>query len=384
MDSDDEVPMLVNAASAPVLAEDVEGDVGSAETVAADQTKDQKQEKGLSDEQVKKLAVPVTILTGYLGAGKTTLLNNILSENHGYKIAVILNEFGEGSAVEQSMVVGQDGGLYEEWLELRNGCLCCSIKDVGVKAIENMMAKKGMFDYVVLETTGLADPGPIAGMFWLDDALRSDVKLDGVVTVIDAKFGLKQLLEAKEPGTLNEAVRQVAMADRVVINKVDLVSKEDLDALTQQINIINPTAQRTFTNYSKVDMSFVLGVDAYDAERIHSLQSDQAGETLPHLDRSVTTCTFEFLGTVSLEEAETWVQHLIWEHTVNDQPVVRIVYDTFRLCHALFKFATCKHRAIICHNSIIPYTHWIFPFLCCMYACMVGWLYVCIYVCVSV
>lgn len=150
-----------------------------------------------SDEEVPELIlavfkpVPVTIITGYLGAGKTTLLNYILNEQHDKKIAVILNEFGEGSALEKSVSVGQDGELYEEWLELRNGCLCCSVKDNGVKAIENLMTKRGKFDYVLLETTGLADPGPIASIFWLDKELGSDIFLDGIVTVIDSKHALQ-------------------------------------------------------------------------------------------------------------------------------------------------------------------------------------------------
>ncbi|POI33512.1 hypothetical protein CIB84_002736, partial [Bambusicola thoracicus] len=150
--------------------------------------------------------IPVTIITGYLGAGKTTLLNYILTEQHSKRIAVILNEFGEGSALEKSLAISQGGELYEEWLELRNGCLCCSVKDNGVKAIENLMQKRGKFDYILLETTGLADPGSshctktgqgnrctgaVASMFWVDSELGSDIYLDGIVSVVDAKHGLQ-------------------------------------------------------------------------------------------------------------------------------------------------------------------------------------------------
>uniref|UniRef100_G1N0Q4 CobW/HypB/UreG nucleotide-binding domain-containing protein n=1 Tax=Meleagris gallopavo TaxID=9103 RepID=G1N0Q4_MELGA len=135
--------------------------------------------------------IPVTIITGYLGAGKTTLLNYILTEQHSKRIAVILNEFGEGSALEKSLAISQGGVLYEEWLELRNGCLCCSVKDNGVKAIENLMQKRGKFDYILLETTGLADPGAVASMFWVDSELGSDIYLDGIVSVVDAKHGLQ-------------------------------------------------------------------------------------------------------------------------------------------------------------------------------------------------
>merc|ERR1712168_928928 len=141
--------------------------------------------------------IPVTVITGYLGAGKSTLLNYILTEEHQKRIAVIVNEFGEGSAMEQVMSIGEEGALYEEWLELRNGCLCCSVKDNGVKAIENLMEKKGKFDYILLETTGLADPGAVASMFWVDAELGSDIYLDGIVSVIDAKYGMQHLTEEK-------------------------------------------------------------------------------------------------------------------------------------------------------------------------------------------
>ncbi|XP_065735063.1 zinc-regulated GTPase metalloprotein activator 1A isoform X10 [Phocoena phocoena] len=151
--------------------------------------------------------IPVTIITGYLGAGKTTLLNYILTEQHSKRIAVILNEFGEGSALEKSLAVSQDGELYEEWLELRNGCLCCSVKDSGLKAIENLMQKKGKFDYILLETTGLADPGAVASMFWVDAELGVDIYLDGIITVVDAKYGLNHLAEEKPDGLINEASR---------------------------------------------------------------------------------------------------------------------------------------------------------------------------------
>ncbi|EGD72705.1 COBW domain-containing protein 6 [Salpingoeca rosetta] len=300
MMEDDDVPQLVEADdAAPVVDEET-----------AQQEIEEKKAK----------AVPVTILTGYLGAGKTTLLNYILTENHGLKIAVILNEFGEGSAVEKSMSIGQDGAMYEEWLELRNGCLCCSVKDVGVKAIENMMKKKGLFDYVVLETTGLADPGPIASMFWLDDALCSDVKLDGIVTVIDSKYGLKQLGEERSDGSLNEAVRQVALADRIVLNKVDLAKSQELAELKASIQAINSTALIVETNYSKVDLSFVLGIDAYDAdERLEDLKA-QAVTSTPHLDSSVRTVTIALPGCVDEEEAERWIQDLLWEQQLDDKP----------------------------------------------------------------
>uniref|UniRef100_A0A8C3SEN1 CBWD1 protein n=1 Tax=Chelydra serpentina TaxID=8475 RepID=A0A8C3SEN1_CHESE len=169
------------------------------------------------------IKIPVTIITGYLGAGKTTLLNYILTEQHTKRIAVILNEFGEGSALEKSLAISQGGELYEEWLELRNGCLCCSVKDNGLKAIENLMQKKGKFDYILLETTGLADPGAVASMFWVDAELGSDIYLDGKKKC--------HLTAEKSDGLINEATRQVAVADLIIINKTDLISQEELNKI---------------------------------------------------------------------------------------------------------------------------------------------------------
>ncbi|NXE21538.1 CBWD1 protein, partial [Ardeotis kori] len=179
--------------------------------------------------------IPVTIITGYLGAGKTTLLNYILTEQHNKRIAVILNEFGEGIALEKSLAISQGGELYEEWLELRNGCLCCSVKDNGVKAIENLMQRRGKFDYILLETTGLADPGTVASMFWVDSELGSDIYLDGIVAVVDAKHGLQHLTEEKPDGLVNEASRQIALADLIIINKTDLVSEEELNKVRTSV-----------------------------------------------------------------------------------------------------------------------------------------------------
>ncbi|XP_035421734.1 COBW domain-containing protein 1-like isoform X3 [Cygnus atratus] len=194
--------------------------------------------------------IPVTIITGYLGAGKTTLLNYILTEQHSKKIAVILNEFGEGSALEKSLAISQGGELYEEWLELRNGCLCCSVKDNGVKAIENLMQRRGKFDYILLETTGLADPGAVASMFWVDSELGSDIYLDGIISVVDAKHGLQHLTEEKPEGLVNEASRQVALADLIIINKTDLVSGEELNKVRTSV---------------RVDLSNVLDLHAFDS-----------------------------------------------------------------------------------------------------------------------
>ncbi|XP_022101747.1 COBW domain-containing protein 1-like [Acanthaster planci] len=288
-----------------------------------------------SDEECPELVatvttkIPVTIITGFLGAGKTTLLNYILTEQHDKKIAVILNEFGEGSAVEKSMSIGQSGELYEEWLELRNGCLCCSVKDNGVKAIENLMLKRGKFDYILLETTGLADPGPIASIFWLDDELGSDIYLDGIVVVVDAKYGPRHLDEVKPDGVINEAIRQVALADLVLLNKTDLVTKEELSDVNRQIRSINSLAKLVETQRSKIDLDMILDLHAYDSKGEKSglevLQDRGLEKTIVsegsshHLDPSVTTVTLPLKGSIASKELDTFMQDLLWEKSIVDE-----------------------------------------------------------------
>ncbi|XP_037653397.1 COBW domain-containing protein 3 isoform X2 [Choloepus didactylus] len=265
--------------------------------------------------------IPVTIITGYLGAGKTTLLNYILTEQHNKRVAVILNEFGEGSAVEKSLAVSQDGELYEEWLELRNGCLCCSVKDNGLRAIENLMQKKGKFDYILLETTGLADPGAVASMFWVDAELGSDIYLDGIITVVDSKYGLKHLSEEKADGIINEATRQVALADIIIINKTDLVPEEDLHKLRTTIRSMNGLGKILETQRSRVDLSNVLDLHAFDSLSGISLQKklQHVPATQPHLDQTIVTITFEVPGNAKEESLNVFIQNLLWEKNVRNK-----------------------------------------------------------------
>ncbi|XP_051875931.1 zinc-regulated GTPase metalloprotein activator 1 isoform X2 [Pristis pectinata] len=259
--------------------------------------------------------IPVTIITGYLGAGKTTLLNYILTEQHNKRIAVILNEFGEGSALEKSLAVSHAGELYEEWLELRNGCLCCSVKDNGLKAIENLMQKKGKFDYILLETTGLADPGAVSTMFWVDEELGSDVYLDGIISVVDAKYGMQHLTEEKPGGLVNEAARQIALGDLIIINKTDLVQHEELVNLKTAVRSINGFAKLIETQRSRVELAEVLDLHAFDNQASENLQErlclvQTAG---PHLDKSIITVTFEIPGTIFEEDLNIYLQNLLWE-----------------------------------------------------------------------
>ena len=176
--------------------------------------------------------IPVTVLTGYLGAGKTTLLNRILSEPHGKKYAVIVNEFGE-IGIDNDLVVNAD----EEVFEMNNGCICCTVRGDLVRIIEGLMRRKGKFDAIIVETTGLADPAPVAQTFFMDENVGAKARLDAVVTVADAKWLKDRLKDAPE------AKNQIAFADVILINKTDLVTPAELEELEARIRGINPYAK---------------------------------------------------------------------------------------------------------------------------------------------
>ena len=207
----------------------------------------------MSDDECPTLVsakVPVTILTGFLGSGKTTLLHYILTVQHGLKIAVIVNEFEFGKSIEKGLTLKSSQKADDEWLELDNGCMCCTSQSQTVLALENLMRKKSTFDLVLVETSGMADPGPIAAMFWQDDALCGMLYLSGIVTLVDAKHIHRHLVA---PDTKNEALRQILACDKIVLNKVDLVTKDELEATRALLREINPAAEIITSSYSKVD-----------------------------------------------------------------------------------------------------------------------------------
>jgi G3E family GTPase len=217
-------------------------------------------------EQSSSEKIPVTVLTGYLGAGKTTLLNRILSEPHGKKYAVIVNEFGE-IGIDNDLVVGAD----EEIFEMNNGCICCTVRGDLIRILDGLIRRKGNFDAIIVETTGLADPAPVAQTFFMDETVGRRTKLDAVVTVADAKWLNERLKDAPE------AKNQIAFADVILINKTDLVSSEQLSEVEARIRGINPYAKLHRTERAQIPLDAVLGRNAFDLDRILDLEPDFLG-----------------------------------------------------------------------------------------------------------
>jgi G3E family GTPase len=252
--------------------------------------------------------VPVTVVTGFLGSGKTTLVNYILSENHGKRIAVIENEFGE-IGIDDALVIDAE----EEIFEMNNGCICCTVRGDLIRILGTLMKRRDKFDYILVETTGLADPAPVAQTFFVDEEIRAQLRLDAIVTVVDAKHLAIHLFEEKEEGIENEALEQLAFADRVLINKVDLVNEEELLLVEKQIRSINAGASLVRTQMSKVDLDWVLNARAFELSRVLEVDPQFLEESEHMHDQSITSVGIEVDGSVDLEKINDWLGWLLRE-----------------------------------------------------------------------
>jgi G3E family GTPase len=372
-EEDDEVPILV-ALDDPLVVVAREARAATTTTTGGATTKETPPQRGRPSASSPQLLMPppcpVTILSGFLGAGKTTLVQYILqSPDHGKRIAVIENEFGGGtnsdnnsSAMSIESMIARDGltsDSLQEFIELPNGCICCTVKDSLVVTLENLLAKRADLDYILIECSGLANPGPIAAVFWLDDALQSRLQLDGIVTLVDARHVEQQLRETVE------AAQQIAYADRILLNKIDLVGG-DAAAIERRVNMIrriHPTAAIQTTSYSAVpDLNWILNVGCFDAERVQDVMALQQSLLLPPADASgeeqhnhhhghlhdhagggdeascdvctssklehthtaaVSTTSLLVRGTVDLDKVHQWLASILWPNQDERDAVLR-------------------------------------------------------------
>lgn len=249
--------------------------------------------------------IPVTILTGYLGAGKTTLLNRILSEKHNQKVAVIVNEYGE-VGIDNQLVVNAD----EEILEMNNGCICCTVRGDLIRILRTLVFSMDIgnvkFDRVLIETTGLADPSPVAQTFFMDELLSEKFQVDSIVTVVDSKHITRHL------DGHNEAQEQIAFADVIILNKTDLVSTEELSILERGIRNMNPTAKRIQARYCNINLKEILGIHSFDL----SLKLEIDPHFLEdhhhhHHDDTVSSIAFQEEKPLDLKKLDRWISYLV-------------------------------------------------------------------------
>lgn len=252
--------------------------------------------------------IPSTVLTGFLGSGKTTLLNFILTANHGKRIAVIENEFGE-IAIDNALVIQSD----EEIFEMSNGCcLCCTARTDLIRILHSLLERRDRFDHIIIETSGLADPNPVAQTFFVDEEISANIELDAIVTLVDGLHIGGHLDEVDSGGVGNQAFDQVAFADRLIINKVDLISDDEVAKLTGRLRSINSTAPIVTSSYAEVDLDNILGVGAFDLS--HTMAIDPAwldGDEQHAHDSGLESVSLQQGGDLDANELDRWVTALL-------------------------------------------------------------------------
>lgn len=256
--------------------------------------------------------LPVTILTGFLGSGKTTLLNYILRENHGKRIAVIENEFGEIS-IDSDLVVSSDEEIYE----MSNGCICCvaSVRGDLLEVIRSLMSRRDRIDYILIETSGLADPMPVAQAFFVDDEVLDEVALDAIVTLIDSKHIEQHLDDVRYDGINSQAVDQIISADRIIVNKVDLVDGATVERIERRVRKLNQRSEIDRSSYARVNLDAVLGIQAFEiSQRAAAEPSFLENHHVHSHDPDVETCSVRIVGELDRGLVEAAARELAADH----------------------------------------------------------------------